>query len=190
MDLLVKTVTATVFFGANDAVLPDVKDRQYVSLEHYRDNLISIAQHPLVKAHEPRIILITPGPIDEYQQEINDREKGYTELRRTAANAKIYAEMTRKVAKELNVPVVDTWTAFMTKAGWKEGEPLVGSKECPPNSVLRELLLDGLHFDGPGYKILYEELMKSIEKEWPDQMPDKLEMPLPEWRTAPTIPYN
>lgn len=67
-------------------------------------------------------------------------------LARTASHTKIYADAAREVATSLGTPVADIWTAFMTAAGWKEGEPLTGSKEIPNNAKLQSLLTDGGFF--------------------------------------------
>jgi isoamyl acetate esterase len=63
---------------------------------------------------------------------------------RKQKDAKAYAEAVKEVGRELGVPVVDAWSAFMEKAGWKMGdEVLVGTKESGKSEVLEELLYDG-----------------------------------------------
>ena len=39
--------------------------------------------------------------------------------------------------------MLDVWSIFMAKAGWKEGEALIGSKKVERNEVLERLLVDG-----------------------------------------------
>ncbi len=39
--------------------------------------------------------------------------------------------------------MLDVWSIFMASAGWKEGEPLVGSKKVARNQILEKLLSDG-----------------------------------------------
>lgn len=39
--------------------------------------------------------------------------------------------------------MLDVWSIFMAKAGWKEGEALIGSKKVARNEVLERLLVDG-----------------------------------------------
>ena len=129
-----------VFFGANDASLLESRNGQYVPLEEYKENLVKICRHPVVQAHNPRIILFTPTPIDEHQMWVTDQERGRP-LTRTADHTKIYADAARVVGQELGVAVVDLWTAFVKEAGWIEGQPLPGRKDR--NSVLGELLCDG-----------------------------------------------
>lgn len=88
-------------------------------------------------------MLITPPPLDEYQQDEVELFKGFLQPRRNAATTKKYADACRDVGRRLGIPVVDIWSAFMKAAGWKGGHKLEGSKELPPNSKLNELLADG-----------------------------------------------
>lgn len=104
-----------------------------------------------MRAQNPRIILITPPPINEYLCEENDRLKGYNEPRRKAEHTASYAQAVRDVAGELQVGkewrgvvVLDFFKVVMKYVGQKDGEPLEGSKERPLNSALRMLLHDGM----------------------------------------------
>lgn len=97
----------------------------------------------MVTMHRAKIMLITPPPLDEYQQDEVEFLKGFQQPRRNAATTKKYADACREVGHRLGIPVVDIWSAFMKVAGWKEGKTLEGSKELPPNSKLNELLIDG-----------------------------------------------
>ena len=112
-------------------------------LAEYSQNLKDILTHKLVAVHKPRLILITPPPINEYQLEDGDRERGFVEASRTAEHTRTYAIACRHIGKELDVPVLDLWAAMMAKAGWKEGEKLVGSKAAPRNEILDSMLSDG-----------------------------------------------
>ncbi|KAI9808390.1 MAG: hypothetical protein M1827_007487 [Pycnora praestabilis] len=175
----------TLWFGANDACLPSAETGQHVPLPKYRDNLIAILTHPTIRAHSPNLILITPPPVDEYGLEESDRLRGIKHVMRTAEHTKLYADATREVGEELGPAVLDLWTVIMRLAGWKQGDALVGSKHVPRSPVLRSLLRDGVHFNGDAYKILYTKMMETIEKEWPDQLPEKLPYLLPRWTVAP-----
>jgi hypothetical protein len=119
---------------------------QHVPLDQYKENLRTILEHPLTKAQSPKIIIITPGPINEYQLQYFDASKGFNTPSRTANNTKIYADACRDVARSLGLPVADLWTAFMNYAGWKDGQPLVGSRDAPANELLSTLLTDGASF--------------------------------------------
>jgi len=66
---------------------------------------------------------------------------------RKAKDAAEYAQLVREVGKDAGVPVLDIWTAFMDKAGWKAGDSLSmpGSIELGKSAELGELLPDGKH---------------------------------------------
>ena len=112
-------------------------------LNDYKQYLKAIVQHRNVTAQKPRLILITPPPVNEYKLEESDLVRGLTDPRRTAEHTKKYADACREVGKELGVAVLDIWSIIMAKAGWREGEPLVGSKNVARNEVLEGLLIDG-----------------------------------------------
>jgi hypothetical protein len=131
-----------IFFGANDACLP-LAGGHHVPLADYRQNIQKIIEHPTVKAQSPRIILITPPPVNEYQHLEEDRQKAFDTLRRTAKNTKLYVDACKDVGKSLGIPVVDIWSAFLKKAGWVEGETLVGSLERPESEIFTGLFSDG-----------------------------------------------
>lgn len=69
--------------------------------------------------------------------------KGLTDPRRTAEHTKEYADATVEVATDLDLAVLDIWSIFMAKAGWKKGEPLVGSKKVARSKILDSFLVDG-----------------------------------------------
>jgi hypothetical protein len=43
----------------------------------------------------------------------------------------------------------------------------------------------GLHLTPAGNRIVYDEIMKVIQANWPDQMPEILPMVFPAWGDAP-----
>ncbi|MCJ1338426.1 hypothetical protein MMC09_003714 [Bachmanniomyces sp. S44760] len=177
----VRFMVEMIFFGANDACSVEASNGQHVPLETYKLNLRDIVTHPVVQAHEPRIILVTPPAVEERLLEQRVKSFGYKELNRSNAVTKLYADAVHEVGKANNIAVLDLWSAFMTEAGWKAGDPLPGSLSVPKNAGLRRLLVDGLHFNPDGYRILYAELMKLIEKRWPEQIPETLSYVLPAW---------
>lgn len=82
--------------------------------------------------------------MDEYRLEEPDPYNRIPERLRTAEHTKRYADACREVGAEVGVVVLDLWSIFMATAGWKGGEPLPGSKKAERNSVLGELLGDGI----------------------------------------------
>ncbi|KAK0345686.1 hypothetical protein LTR91_015983 [Friedmanniomyces endolithicus] len=182
-----------IMFGANDSRIqnsPGGPD-QYVRIEDFTSNLRHMVQHPCVKAHgeDVHIILVTTPPIDERKCLRADQEKyptlGQT-LRRTAANTALYAQAIRDLGEELQIPVLDIHRSMLAHAGHDHlTPPLPGSMDRPTNSTLQSFLIDGLHFSGEGYRLLYGELMTLIERYWPESMPDRLPLMLPAWDFQP-----
>ena len=127
-----------IFFGANDSCVPG--SEQHVPLAEYKENLKRLVQHPAVREQNPKIIIITPPPINEYQLFQPDQPKG-----RTAGHTKSYAEAAREMAASLGVPAGDVWSRFMHAAGWNEGQPLLGSRDIPNSEKLESLFTDGLY---------------------------------------------
>lgn len=116
---------------------------QSIPIDDYKKNLTAIIQHPATRAQNPRIILITPGPINQYQLEHFDASKNLRHPSRTASLAKLYAEATKDLGESLDVPVIDLWSVFMASTDWKEGQPLPGSRDLPNDERLERLLSDG-----------------------------------------------
>ncbi|KAF2180806.1 SGNH hydrolase [Zopfia rhizophila CBS 207.26] len=175
-----------IFFGANDASLPQAENNQHIPLEQYKENLEKIITHPLVVAHKAQIILVAPPPINEHLQWITDKAKGFEKVSRAAASTKSYADAACQVGKKLGVPVVNLWAAFMSRTDfkldeWKAGGHLPGSLGAAQNDALVELMYDGLHFNPAGYDVLFKETMKLISERWPDQLPENLPTVLPGW---------
>ncbi len=150
----------TIFFGPNDACHPGWRSKQHVPLDQYAANLEAIIKHPVVVAQSPRIILITPPPVDEHQFEPDHGFSGLNQRGRSAEHTKKYAEACRAVGEKLDIPVLDLWTIFMQKAGWKEGEPLPGDMSIAQNHWLKEGLFDGrsilIKFPAIGQKLTTE----------------------------------
>jgi hypothetical protein len=139
----------TVFFGANDASLPDAPNKQHIPLEEYKANIEKIITHPQIVAHNPRIILVAPPPINEHLWWPRDQSNGYPSVTRVASATKDYADAACEVGMKLNIPVVNLWQAFMEKAGfkidaWKLNDPIPGSLGVPENDALVELMYDGM----------------------------------------------
>ncbi|KIW07370.1 uncharacterized protein PV09_02215 [Verruconis gallopava] len=172
-----------VFFGANDARLPGTGEgsspEQHVPLAQFKENLRTIVTHPQVQEHGPKIVMITPPPVDEAL---------LTRKNRQAAVTAEYAVQVRILARELareglDVKCLDIWTTFMQKCGWRHGGPLLGALgvEQDKTTGLPTLLSDGLHLTAGGNKLVSEELLQLIDREWPELTPMALRFRLPVW---------
>lgn len=142
-------VAVTVFFGANDASLPDrYAAFQHVPLDEYKDNLRTIFSF-LKKRWETAVILfITPPPIDEAGRLLHpfiENPGGLPERSNEVAGA--YAKACVDVARECAAPVVDIWTKMQELSDWK--------KSC---------LSDGLHLAQGGNRIVFEEVVEKLKE--------------------------
>ncbi|KAI9733734.1 MAG: hypothetical protein M1818_007148 [Claussenomyces sp. TS43310] len=179
-----------ILFGANDACLQSSPTRQHVHLETFSRNLRALIDHPQVTAHKPRIILVTPPPIEETECEAVDAEKGYSLSRHVAVTAE-YAQAVRDIGESAgdHVVVLDLWRTIMDEAVKqtdldKTSPMLPGTRELGTNDYLKSIMPDGLHLNAVGYTIFLRELLDTLEKKWPKDTPEMQAFVLPNWRTA------
>jgi hypothetical protein len=71
----------------------------------------------MVKAHDPRIILVTPAPVDEVTCRATNAEWGNSDEPRRVTDTLTYRDMVLQVGRELGHPVVDLWSAMMKVCG-------------------------------------------------------------------------
>lgn len=177
----------TVFFGANDACLPG--NSQHLPLKEYVTSLRRIINYKVLKRHGTKVIIIVPPPVNEHQMG--------KPLTRKAWHTACYAQAARNLGRELRIPCVDIWSAFLRETGPAYQDPLPpppsyqfsedddsripGSIELPLNDCLQALLVDGLHLTSRGYEILYNELVRTIESELPDFAAQHLPSVYKEW---------
>jgi len=82
---------------------------------------------------------------------------------------------------------VDLWTGFLDAAGWRQGDPLLGSTNVPKNDKMGELMHDGLHFSAEGNKVCFSLVFEKIKEVWPELEPEKLEANVPMWDMSKDI---
>lgn len=142
---------------------------QHVPPETYKENLVKIVNHPHIRFHNPKILLVTPPPADEIKLAKLDMAEGHVSSIRTSAITACYAEKAREVAREnAGIVLIDLWQAIMDVAiakapdNYQPGGPWLGSPENGNQGGLDQLLPDGLHMGGEAYRILYEALKPHI----------------------------
>ncbi|CAG8980210.1 hypothetical protein HYALB_00012832 [Hymenoscyphus albidus] len=186
-----------LLLGANDACLPTSSTNQHIPLAEYRQNLKRIIIHPAVQKQNPRILLVTPPPIHEPHLEAEDLKKGNGALTRYQKVTKQYAQAVRDVASELHdkkVILVDLWTAMMDDVKAKseseiegDGESLLGELRQGLNKRLHELLVDGLHMSGEGYRIFFDAVIRALGGKWGEEGVDGETWIFPKWDDAPRM---
>lgn len=161
-----------VLFGANDAVLRLPTTSQHVPIDEYKRNLTSIVNHRHIRAHKPKILLVTPPPIDEMKLRRLDMAEGHASAIRSFATSAAYSDKAREVARENDgVVLIDLWQALMDAAiamapgEYRPGGPWLGSPENGRAGGLDKLLPDGLHMSGDAYRILFEQVRPHIGHE-------------------------
>ena len=145
-----------------------------MALDKYRENLRTILTHRSILAHGPKILLVTPPPVNEVHLQENDFAKGYSALTRVQKVTAQYADVVRELAtefKDKNVVLVDLWTALMKEGakhtpGYVEDGKMIGTLEKGDNAGLRTLLLDGLHLTAAGYKVFLNEVLPFVGPGW------------------------
>lgn len=141
-------------FGINDSAVdvwkkpPATQPR--VAIDRYTTNLEFYAN--ALQAQERTVILMTPNPI-RWTPTLR-RMYGKTPYRPNDSDGfnvmlKTYADAMRKVARRKNVPLVDVYVAFEAYG------------QAPEHSV-DDLLLDGMHPNGKGHRIVADLLIKEI----------------------------
>ncbi|VFQ88520.1 unnamed protein product [Cuscuta campestris] len=146
----VEPLAVTVFFGANDAALPDRSSSfSHVPIEEYEQNLRSIVS--FFKKQWPKVIviLLSPPPISEaariLRNPYGNNTPGLPERTNGAAGA--YAQACLRVATELGVPSVDLWTKVQQVPDWETA--------C---------LSDGLHLARAGNALVFAEVVEVLKK--------------------------
>ncbi|CAI9087325.1 OLC1v1021373C1 [Oldenlandia corymbosa var. corymbosa] len=114
-------VCVTVFFGANDASLPNRHAAfQHVPIDEYKQNLHSIVSFFKKRWPSTHVILITPPPIDEATRILNAYVKNKSGLpERTNESAGNYAKACVTVASNCGIPVIDLWTKMQQSPDWR-----------------------------------------------------------------------
>ncbi|KAE8669800.1 GDSL esterase/lipase [Hibiscus syriacus] len=140
-------LAVTVFFGANDACLPDgYAAFQHVPVDEYKQNLHSIVSSFKKRWPKALILLITPPPIDEDERLRHpyvENPSGLPERTNEAAGA--FAKACVEAVAEYGIPVVDLWTRMQQYPDWRKA-----------------FLSDGLHLTREGNKVVFEEVVKKL----------------------------
>lgn len=138
----------TIWFGANDACLPEF--RQHVPISRFSENLSAMVRAirgPESPCYSPetRVLFITPPPIHVHSMRAD------LQPTRTFETTESYAEEVRKVGKRESVPIVDAWSKIW-EAARKDKE------------AVKEFFIDGLHLNANGYKVSASDQKATIKR--------------------------
>ncbi|KAM0937117.1 putative SGNH hydrolase-type esterase domain, SGNH hydrolase superfamily [Dioscorea sansibarensis] len=158
-DAAVQPALVIVYFGGNDSMQGHPSGLgPHVPLEEYKENMRAIANHLKSLSETTRIIFLTCPPLNE--EKLRQNTSGLC-LVRTNEMCRRYSEACIEVCKELDVKVIDLFTAIQKRDDW-------------PNVCF----YDGMHFAEEGSKIVAEEILKAVkEADWEPSL---------HWKSMPT----
>ncbi|GMH27131.1 hypothetical protein Nepgr_028974 [Nepenthes gracilis] len=140
-------LAVVVFFGANDACLPDrYAAFQHVPLDEYKENLRSIFS--ILKRRWPTVLIlpVTPPPIDEAARLLHpyiENPSGLPERMNDTVGA--YARACVDVAMECGTIAADIWSEMQQFPDWG-----------------KSFLSDGLHLTESGNRIVFEQVIEKL----------------------------
>lgn len=161
-----KIKLAYVFFGTNDARAKgkSSENNAHIPLDKYLSNMKEVVEE--FKKRNIPLIVVTPGYHDQIMWDKTHPEDLITgDLRSNEIN-KMYQDIIKDNIKD--TPVLCLYDE-MTQ--WIE----TSNSQKAKSGDYSELLSDGIHFSGTGYKILYDGLIRLIKENFehlsPEYMP-------------------
>ncbi|XVE52504.1 hypothetical protein DITRI_Ditri02bG0127300 [Diplodiscus trichospermus] len=149
------------YFGGNDSMGPHPSGLgPHVPLPEYIENMRKIAIHLKSLSDSTHLIFLTCPPVDE-ERVLKNTSEVFSHLVRTNELCKTYSEACVKLCHELDVKVINLFTAFQQRDNW--------TTNC---------FTDGVHLSAEGSKIVVAEILKVLkEAEWNPSL---------HWKSMPT----
>ena len=162
---LARARLVTIWFGANDAVLPSFDPTRHVPPEEYKSNLAYMIEIIRGRARQLHnfgldILLITPPPVDEQRRKTfldPSRPPGTVLTDRTNQMTRHYAEVCRQLAVEYSIFCLELYENMISSGKY--------------SLFLQE---DGLHLSAEGNQFVIDQLLDFIGREMPERAPEKL----------------
>nr|GLL36893.1 GDSL esterase/lipase CPRD49-like [Ipomoea trifida] len=135
-----------VYFGGNDSMEPHPSGlNAHVPLPEYVENMRKIAIHLKSLSDKTRIIFLSCPPLNEARA-----VEVFGPLGRSNELGRKYSEACIELCKELDVKVIDLWTAIQQRDDW-----------------LTTCFTDGIHLTSEGSEIVVKEILKVLkEADW------------------------
>ncbi|XP_073115361.1 GDSL esterase/lipase WDL1 [Elaeis guineensis] len=160
-DAAVQPSLVIVYFGGNDSMAPHPSGLgPHVPLPEYIENMSRIAKHLKSLSEKTRIIFLSCPPISEEMLH-QSTSPILRQVARTNETCRKYSEACIQLCKDMDLKVIDLWTAIQKRDDW--------ATVC---------FTDGIHFSPEGSKIVVEEILKVLkEAEWEPSL---------HWKSLPT----
>ncbi|QPG74476.1 hypothetical protein FOA43_001806 [Brettanomyces nanus] len=165
-----KVRIAFVFFGTNDARAKGTnpENTQHVDIDDYVSNMKNITRK--FQKRKIPLVVITPGLHNQKMwDEVYPEDLQTGDYRSCQLNLE-YSDAVAKECLQMGVPVVHLYSAMSKYLSEHTGE------------TSKDLLADGIHMSGMGYRIIYDELMRQIHQNFPEVYPDNIATKFPPWR--------
>ncbi|XP_047943709.1 GDSL esterase/lipase CPRD49-like [Salvia hispanica] len=149
-DAPVQPSLIIVYFGGNDSMGPHSSGLgPHVPLPEYIQNMRTIANHLKSLSDNTRIIFLSCPPVNEVKL-AESTSTYFSELVRTNELCRMYSEACIELCKEMDVKVVDLFTAIQKRENWME--------TC---------FTDGVHLSEEGSKVVVEQILEVLKQaEW------------------------
>ncbi|GAA0140927.1 hypothetical protein Leryth_007429 [Lithospermum erythrorhizon] len=160
-DSSVQPSLVIVYFGGNDSMGPHSSGLgPHVPLPEYIENMKKIALHLKSLSKTIRVVFLSCPPVNEAKLRENTSSY-FSELVRTNELCREYSEACIALCKDMNVKVVDLWTAMQRREDW-----------------LNTCFTDGVHLSAEGSNVVVEEILKVLkEADWTPSL---------HWHSMPT----
>lgn len=160
-DEAVQPSLVIVYFGGNDSVPPHPSGLgAHVPLPEYIENMTKIATHLKSLSDKTRVIFLSAPPISIDQVRLSWGDE-FADSGRSNELCRKYSDAWVEMCKELDLKVIDMWTALQQRDDW--------STAC---------FTDGIHLSAEGSKIVVKEILKTLkEADWEPSL---------QWKSIPT----
>ncbi|KAM7270687.1 hypothetical protein ACFE04_029901 [Oxalis oulophora] len=161
-DDLKQPSLVVVYFGGNDSMGPHSSGLgPHVPLNEYVEHIKKIATHLKGLSDKIRIIFLTCPPVDEVRVRQTASEY-FSELVRTNELCRKYSEACVDLCKEMDVEVVNLFTALQNKDDWMISN-----------------FTDGVHLSVEGSKVFVAEILKVLKQaDWKPSL---------HWKSMPSV---
>ncbi|KEH23169.1 putative SGNH hydrolase-type esterase domain-containing protein [Medicago truncatula] len=147
-DAYVQPSLVIIYFGGNDSIHPHPSGLgPHVPIEEYKENMRKIANYLKSLSDHIRLIFLTSPPISEVQIK---KKLSATQTGRTNEHCGIYARALLELCDEMNLKVVNLWSAIQEREDW-----------------LDVSFTDGVHLSAEGSKVVLKEILRVLrEADW------------------------